>query len=198
MFVASPGRDWRSPMIDDVKKDAAHRMQGAVEALQRELSGVRTGRATPALIERLHVDYYGASTPLNQLAGISAPDSRTLMIQPWDRGSMGAIEKAILKSELGLTPNNDGSVIRLSIPPLTEERRKSLVRVSRGMVEEGKVAIRNVRRDAVDHLKKMLKDKEIGEDEERRGLHDIDVLTRQYVDEVDRVGQAKESEILEV
>jgi ribosome recycling factor len=99
-------------MIDDVKKDAEHRMQGAVEALQRELSGIRTGRATPALIERLHVDYYGAATPLNQLAGISAPDSRTLMIQPWDRGSMGAIEKAILKSELGLTPNNDGSVPR--------------------------------------------------------------------------------------
>jgi ribosome recycling factor len=185
-------------MIDDVKKDAEHRMQGAVEALQRELSGIRTGRATPALIERLHVDYYGASTPLNQLAGISAPDSRTLMIQPWDRGSMGAIEKAILKSELGLTPNNDGSVIRLSIPPLTEERRKSLVRVSRGMVEDGKVAVRNVRRDAVEQLKKMLKDREIGEDDERRGLHDVDSLTRQYVDEIDRVGHAKESEILEV
>ena len=185
-------------MIDDVKKDAAHRMQSALDALQRELSGIRTGRATPALLERLHVDYYGASTPLNQLAGVSAPDARTLVIQPWDRGSAAAIEKAILKSELGLTPNNDGQLIRLSIPPLTEERRKSLVKVSRGMVEDGKVAIRNVRRDAVDHLKKMLKDKEIGEDDERRALHDIDSLSKQYVDEADRIGHAKEAEILDV
>jgi ribosome recycling factor len=185
-------------MINEVKQDAEHRMQGAIEALQRELTGIRTGRAAPALVERLHVDYYGASTPLNQLAGVSAPDARTLMIQPWDRGSIGAIEKAILKSELGLTPNSDGQVIRLSIPQLTEERRKTLVKVSRQKVEEGKVAIRNVRRDAVDHLKALMKDKSIGEDDERRAQDDVEKLTKRFTEEADRMGQLKEAEILEV
>jgi len=181
-------------MINDIKQDAEHRMQGAIDALQRELSGLRTGRAAPALVERIQVDYYGTSTPLNQLAGVSAPEARTLVIQPWDRGSIGAI----LKSDLGLTPNSDGQVVRLNIPQLTEERRKALVKVARQKVEEGKVAIRNVRRDAVDHLKALMKDKSIGEDDERRAQDDIEKVTRQYVDEADRLGQQKEAEILEV
>lgn len=185
-------------MIDDIRQDADHRMQSAIEALQRELSGIRTGRASPALVERLHVDYYGASTPLNQLAGVSAPEARLLVIQPWDRGSMSAIEKAILRSELGLTPNNDGQVIRLSIPPLTEERRKSLVKLVKNKVEDGKVAVRNVRRDAVDGVKDLTREHLIGEDDERRGLHEIDALSKRYVDEADRLGQLKEAEVLEV
>lgn len=185
-------------MIEDIRTDAEHRMQSAIDALHRDLNGLRTGRASPALVERLHVDYYGASTPLNQLAGISAPESRTIVIQPWDRGSMGAIEKAILKSDLGLNPNNDGQVIRLNIPALTEDRRKALVKVARGSVEDGKVAIRNVRRDAVDQLKKLLKDREIGEDDERRGVHEIDALTKRYTEDAERIGQGKEAEILEV
>src|SRR4051812_38719289 len=173
-------------MIDEVKQDAEHRMQGALEALQRELSGIRTGRAAPALLERLHVDYYGASTPLNQLAGVSAPEARLLVVQPWDRSSIGAIEKAILKSELGLTPNSDGQVIRLAVPPLTEERRKALVKLVRTKVEEGKVAVRNVRRDAVEHIKLLAKEREIGEDDERRAMHDIDAMTKQFTDEAER------------
>ncbi|RIK42147.1 MAG: ribosome recycling factor [Chloroflexi bacterium] len=185
-------------MIDDIKQDADHRMHGAIEALKRELSGIRTGRAAPALVERLVVDYYGAATPLNQLAGVSAPESRLLVIQPWDRSSMSAIEKAILRSELGLTPNNDGHVIRLSIPPLTEERRKSLVRLVRAKVEEGKVAVRNVRRDAVDNIKELTREHLIGEDDERRGLHEIEALAKRYVDEAERLGQVKEAEVLEV
>jgi ribosome recycling factor len=185
-------------VIDDIRQDADHRMHSALEALQRELSGIRTGRASPALVERLHVDYYGSSTPLNQLAGVSAPESRLLVIQPWDRGSMPAIEKAILRSELGLTPNNDGQVIRLSIPPLTEERRKSLVKVVKTKVEEGKVAVRNVRRDAVDSIRELTREHLIGEDDEHRGLHEIDALTKRYVDDADRLGQLKEAEVLEV
>jgi ribosome recycling factor len=185
-------------MINEIKQDAEHRMASAIEALQRELSGLRTGRAAPALVERIHVDYYGASTPLNQLAGVSAPEARLLVIQPWDRASIGAIEKAILKSDLGLTPNSDGQVIRLSIPQLTEERRKALVKVSKQKVEEGKVAIRNVRRDAVDHLKALMKDKSIGEDDERRAQDDIEKITRQFIDEADRLGHQKEAEIIEV
>jgi ribosome recycling factor len=185
-------------VIDDIKQDAEHRMQSALDALQRDLTGIRTGRASPALVERLAVDYYGASTPLNQLASISAPEPRMLVIQPWDRGSVGAIEKAILKSELGLTPNSDGQLIRLNIPQLTEDRRKSLVKVTKTKVEEGKVAIRNVRRDAVEQVKELLKEKMIGEDDERRAHHEIDALTKRYTEEADRIGHIKEAEILEV
>ncbi|MCO5176404.1 MAG: ribosome recycling factor [Thermomicrobiales bacterium] len=185
-------------MIPEIKADAEHRMVGAIDALHRELSGIRTGRAAPALVERLMVDYYGTPTPLNQIAGVSAPEARMLVIQPWDRGAMGDIERAIQKSDLGLTPNNDGAVIRLNIPSLTEERRKSLVKVVRGKVEESKIAIRNVRRDAVDSLKSLLKDKEIGEDDERRAATDIDQLTKRFTDDADQIGQAKEAEVLEV
>lgn len=185
-------------MIPEIKTDAEHRMTGAIDSLHRELNGIRTGRAAPALVERLMVDYYGTPTPLNQIAGISAPEARMLVIQPWDRGAISAIERAIQKSDLGLTPNNDGAVIRLNIPNLTEERRKSLVKVVRSKVEECKVAIRNVRRDAVDSLKTLLKEKEIGEDDERRAAADIDQLTKRFTDDADQIGQAKEAEVLEV
>lgn len=185
-------------MIDDVKRDAEQRMQASVEALMRDLSSIRTGRASPSLVERLMVDYYGTATPLNQLAGVSAPEARLLVIQPWDKGALSAIERAIQMSELGLTPNNDGSVIRLSIPQLTEERRKDLVRLVRSKVEDGKVSIRNVRRDAMDSTKELLKEKMIGEDDERRAETEIQELTNRFIEEADALGQSKEAEVLEV
>jgi ribosome recycling factor len=143
-------------MIKDVMDDAEVRMGKAIDALRRDLATIRTGRASPSLVERLPVEYYGSPTPLNQLAGISVPEPRMLVIQPWDRGSMPAIEKAIRKSELGLNPTNDGQVVRIAIPALTEERRKQLVKLVHGHVEEGKVALRNIRRDAVTHVKELL------------------------------------------
>lgn len=185
-------------MIKDVMDDAEVRMGKAIDALQRDLGTIRTGRASPSLVERLTVDYYGSSTPLNQLAGISVPEPRLLVIQPWDRGSMPAIEKAILKSELGLNPSNDGQVIRIAIPSLTEERRKQLVKLVHGHVEEGKVALRNIRRDAVTHVKELLNEKLIGEDDERRAEQQVDELTKRFVAEADKVGKAKEQEVLEV
>src|SRR5918998_6378444 len=143
-------------MIADILKDAESRMKKAMEALQRDLDTIRTGRASPTLVDRLTVEYYGTPTPLNQLAGISVPEPRLLVIQPWDRGTIGAIEKAIQRSDLGLNPNNDGQVVRIAIPPLTEERRKQLVKLVHGHVEEGKVALRNIRRDAMTHVKELL------------------------------------------
>jgi ribosome recycling factor len=184
-------------MIDDVLADAESRMGKAIDALRRDLGSIRTGRASPSLVDRLVVDYYGSSTPLNQLAGISVPESRLLVIQPWDRGAMQAIEKAIMKSELGLNPSNDGQVIRIAIPPLTEDRRKQLVKLVHGHVEEGKVALRNVRRDAMAHVKELLNEKLIGEDDERRAEHQVDDLTKRFVTEADRVGKSKEQEVLE-
>jgi ribosome recycling factor len=184
-------------MINDVMTDAETRMGKAIESLKRDLGSIRTGRASPSLVERLTVDYYGSSTPLNQLAGISVPESRLLVIQPWDRGSMSAIEKAIMKSELGLNPTNDGQVIRISIPALTEERRKQLVKLVHGHVEEGKVALRNIRRDAVAQVKELMSEKLIGEDDERRAEQQVDDLTKRFVSEADRVGKAKEQEVLE-
>ena len=185
-------------MIKDVMDDAEVRMGKAIDALRRDLATIRTGRASPSLVERLPVDYYGSSTPLNQLAGISVPEPRMLVIQPWDRGSMAAIEKAIRKSELGLNPTNDGQVVRIAIPPLTEERRKQLVKLVHGHVEEGKVALRNIRRDAMAHVKELLAEKLIGEDDERRAEQQVDELTKRYVNDADRVGKAKEQEVLEV
>jgi ribosome recycling factor len=185
-------------MIKDVMDDAEVRMGKAIEALRRDLATIRTGRASPSLVERLPVDYYGSSTPLNQLAGISVPEPRLLVIQPWDRGSMAAIEKAIRKSELGLNPTNDGQVVRIAIPPLTEERRKQLVKLVHGHVEEGKVALRNIRRDAVTHIKELLTEKLIGEDDERRAEQQVDELTKRYVSDAERVGKAKEQEVLEI
>jgi ribosome recycling factor len=185
-------------MIKDVMDDAESRMGKAIDALRRDLGSIRTGRASPSLVERLPVDYYGSATPLNQLAGISVPEPRLLVIQPWDRGSMTAIEKAIMKSELGLNPSNDGQVIRIAIPALTEERRKQLVKLVHGHVEEGKVALRNIRRDAMAHVKELMNDKEIGEDDERRAEQQVDELTRRFVSEADHVGKTKEQEVMEV
>jgi ribosome recycling factor len=185
-------------MIKDVMDDAEVRMGKAIDALRRDLATIRTGRASPSLVERLPVDYYGSSTPLNQLAGISVPEPRMLVIQPWDRGSMAAIEKAIRQSELGLNPNNDGQVVRIAIPPLTDERRKQLVKLVHGHVEEGKIALRNIRRDAMTHVKQLLAEKLIGEDDERRAEQQVDELTKRYVSDAERVGKTKEQEVLEV
>jgi len=150
------------------------------------------------LIERLEIDYYGTPTPLNQVAGISAPEPRLLVVQPWDRSAMAAIEKAIRSSELGLNPTNDGQVIRIAIPPLTEERRKALVRVVRQKVEESRVAIRNIRRDALAQVKELLQEKLIGEDDERRAEQQVQELTNRYINEADKIGKNKEAEVLEV
>ncbi len=185
-------------MIADTLSDAQVRMEKAMDALRHNLATIRTGRASPALLDRVQAEYYGAMTPLNQLAGISAPEPRLLVIQPWDRGSIGPIERAIQKSDLGLVPNNDGQVIRISIPTLTEERRKQLVKVVHQTVEEGKVAVRNIRRDAMHQTREMRSKKEISEDDERRAEHELDALTKKFTDEADRIGKAKEQEVLEV
>lgn len=184
--------------VADVTKDTETRMGKALDALHHHLNTVRTGRATPALVEDVKVDYYGTTMPLNQLAGISAPESRLVVIQPWDKGAMGPIEKSIIASDLGLMPNNDGQVIRLNIPPLTEERRKQMVKVVHGHVEDAKVAIRNIRRDAMTTLKTMTGNKEISEDDERRAHEQLEMLTKRFVDEADQIGNAKEHEVLEV
>jgi ribosome recycling factor len=185
-------------MIDDWLKDAEARMEKSIEALHKELAGIRTGRATPALVDRLHVDYYGAPTPLQSLANITAPEARLLVIQPYDRGAMGAIEKAIQKSELGLNPANDGTLIRIPIPPLTEERRKEFVKVVKQKAEAARVAIRNIRRDEVEHIRKMEKDGEVGSDDVDRGLQQIQKITDRFVGRVDETAHRKEQEILEV
>jgi ribosome recycling factor len=185
-------------MIDDALRDAEHRMQSAVTALDRDLNTVRTGRARPALVEAVKVDYYGTLTPLNQMATINAPEPRLLTIQPWDKSQLGAIEKAIQKSDLGLNPANDGNIIRLAVPALTEDRRKELVKVVHKKIEEGRVSVRNVRRDCLDHLRKAQHDKEISDDEERRAQDRLQKLTDRYVGEIDKHGQAKEQELLEV
>ncbi len=185
-------------MAEDLFADAEHRMQGAIEALQRELNTIRTGRASPTLVERLPVDYYGNPTPLQNIAAIHATDARTLTIQPWDRKALNDIEKAIQKSDLGLNPNNDGQVIRINIPPLTEDRRKELVKVVHKKADDAKVAVRNIRRDAHDHLRDQEKKKELTADDLKRGTDRLQKLTDKYVAEVDKAGQAKEQEILSV
>jgi ribosome recycling factor len=182
----------------EILTSADHKMARAVEAMERDLQGVRTGRASTALVERILVEYYGTPTSLNQLAGISVPEPHQIVIQPWDRSVLGAIEKAILKSDIGLTPNVDGTVVRLNIPPLTEERRKDLVRVVHKRMEEARVEIRNLRRDAMDHLKRLEREGEVGADEVHRLLDQLQRTTDAHVAEVDRVGGAKEQEILEV
>jgi len=185
-------------MSDEVLSAAEQRMARAVEAMQRDFQGIRTGRASTSLVERIHVDYYGTETPLNQLAGISVPESHQIVIQPWDRGVLGAIEKAITRSDIGLTPNVDGTVVRLNIPPLTEERRKELVRVVHKRMEEARVEIRNLRRDATDAIKKEDRDGDLGADEAHRQLEAVQRTTDRFVGEVDRLGQVKEQEVLEV
>jgi ribosome recycling factor len=185
-------------MIDDVLADAKTRMGKAVEALRKELTTIRTGRAHPGLVEHLRVDYYGAPTPLNQLATISVPEPRLLVIQPWDRQSLGAIEKAIHKADLGLNPANDGIVIRLAIPQLTEERRKELAKVVHKKVEEGRVSVRNVRRDCHDELRRLQKEKQISEDAQFRAQEDLQKMTDGFIEDIERVGAEKEAELLAV
>ncbi|AZN40885.1 ribosome recycling factor [Paenibacillus albus] len=184
-------------MPQSIKKSAEERMDKAISALKRDLSTLRAGRATPALLDRVQVEYYGAMTPVNQLANVNTPDSRTILIQPWDKTSLSAIEKAIMKSDLGLTPSNDGSTIRLVIPMLTEERRTELVKFTKKFGEEAKVAIRNIRRDANDDIKKLEKS-DISEDESRRHQDDIQKTTDKFIAEVERVLSAKEKDIMEV
>ena len=185
-------------MSAEIVTSADHKMARAVEVMERDFQGIRTGRASTNLVERLHVDYYGTQTPLNQLAGISVPEAHQIVIQPWDRSVLGAIEKAILKSDIGLTPNVDGTVVRLNIPPLTEERRRDLVKVVHRRMEEARVEIRNLRRDAADHLKKLERAGEVGTDEVHRLLETIQKTTDRHIADVDRVGAAKEQEVLEV
>jgi ribosome recycling factor len=177
---------------------ADQKMARAVEALDRDLQAIRTGRASTGLVERIQIDYYGTQTPLNQLAGISVPEPHQIVIQPWDRSALGAIERAIIKSDIGLTPNVDGTVVRLNIPMLTEERRHDLVRQVHKRMEEARVEVRNHRRDAADHLKKLQKDGEVGVDDERRLLDTLQKTTDRHIAEVERVGAAKEQEVLEV
>ena len=174
------------------------RMQKSVEALQRELSSIRTGRASPALIENLMIDYYGVPTPLNQLAGISAPEARVLMVQPWDKQSLKDVEKGILKSDLGLMPNNDGNVIRINIPTLTEERRRDLVKVVGRKLEDSHVAVRNIRRDSLGQLKSLEKNKEISQDEHHRTQEQLQRLTDSYIGRMDIMREQKDAEVMEV
>lgn len=185
-------------MPDAQLKDAEHRMTGAIEALQHELGTVRTGRASGGLVENIKVDYYGTPTPMNQLANISVPDARLIVIQPYDRTVIATVEKAILKSDIGLTPNNDGTVIRLQIPPLTEERRKELAKHVRARVEDARVAVRNVRRDVHDQIRKMEHDHEISQDDLHRAENELQKITDDHIQLVDQVGEEKEQELLTV
>jgi ribosome recycling factor len=185
-------------MIKDALKDAEHRMQGAVRALEEDLAGIRTGRATPALVERLEVEYYGSPTPLMQLASISVPEPRQLLIKPFDPSTLRAIERAIMTSDLGINPNNDGKNIRLILPPLTEERRRELVKVVHHRVEEARVAIRNVRRDVKRDLKEFEEEKLISEDERKRAEDQLDDLTKEYIEKAEALGERKEKEVMEV
>ena len=185
-------------MIDSTLRNIEGKMQTSIEALKRELSSIRTGRATPALVDHIKVDYAGVPTSLNQIAGISAPEARLIVIQPWDRGSIRNIEKAILQSDLGLNPTSDGNVIRLNIPPLTEERRQELGRVVRKKVEERRIVIRNLRREAMDGLKGLEKNKEISQDEHKRSLNQLQKITDGFITNAEQIGQDKEAELMEV
>ena len=185
-------------MQEALVKDVEARMQAATDLLAREFSGVRTGRANTALLDAVRVEAYGAQTPINQMASLSVPDPKTLVIQPWDTSQIPAIEKAILKSDLGLTPSNDGKVIRLSMPTLTEERRKQLAKTVGKLAEEARVAIRNIRRDANERLKALAKDKKVSQDEERRGHDQIQKITDKFIAKVDELTKKKEQEILAI
>lgn len=185
-------------MLKEVYREAEARMKGAIQALEEDLAGIRTGRAHPALVERLAVEYYGVPTPLVQLASISVPEPRSLLIRPFDATSLRAIERGIQASDLGLTPNNDGKAIRLNLPPLTEERRRELVKLVHHRVEEARVAARNVRRDSIRDLREFEQEKMISEDERKRGEDELQKLTDRFVEEINKIGEHKEKEILEV
>jgi ribosome recycling factor len=185
-------------MIDELLADAEERMQKSVEATRGELATVRTGRASPHLLDRLSVDYYGAATPLKQLAQVAATDARMLTVTPYDKSSISAIEKAVMESDLGLTPSNDGNVIRLQIPELTEERRRELVKVVHGVAEQGRVAVRNIRRDVMHDLRELKKEGEAGSDEEHHGETELQKRTDAAIKEIDDLLKGKEEEILEV
>ena len=185
-------------MIVDVLKHAEEKMQTSVKAFRNDLATIRTGHATPGLIEHVKVEYAGVPTPLNQLASISAPEARLLVVHPWDRSSVMSIEKAILKSDLGLNPTNDGNVIRISIPPLNEERRQELIKVVRKRVEERRVVVRNFRHEAMGELRKLEKDKEISQDDHKRAQEQLQNITDRMIAEIDKIGQDKEAELMEV
>ncbi|KTC93059.1 MULTISPECIES: ribosome recycling factor [Legionella] len=185
-------------MINDIKQDAEKRMKKAVESLRNDLTKVRTGRANVGLLDHVIVDYYGTPTPINQVANISSSDARTLLVTPWEKSMAAAIEKAILTSDLGLNPATTGNAIRVPMPPLTEERRKELIKVVRGEGEQSRVAIRNIRRDANSHLKDLVKDKSISEDDERRAGEVIQKITDKYIADVDVALQEKEKDLMEI
>ena len=185
-------------MIDEFLADAKDRMQKSVESTRGELATVRTGRASPHLLDRLNIDYYGVPTPLKQLAQVAATDARMLTVTPYDKSSINTIEKAVMESDLGLTPSNDGNVIRLQIPELTEERRKELVKVVHGVAEQGRVAVRNVRRDVMQDLRELKKEGEAGSDEEHHGESDLQKATDASIGEIDSLLKGKEEEIMEV
>ncbi|MBO9308829.1 MAG: ribosome recycling factor [Chloroflexi bacterium] len=185
-------------MINDVLKDAEGRMKSAIAALENDLRGIRTGRASPALVEKLQVEYYGTPTPLYQMANISAPEASLIVIKPFDKNTIKDIEKAIRASELGLNPSNDGTIIRLSLPPLTTERRKELVKFVQHRLEEARVAVRNVRRHAIEELREYEKESLISEDESRSGQESVQKLTDRYIGQIDEIGKRKEQEIMAV
>lgn len=185
-------------MLKEVFSSHEERMKKSIEALKRDYAALRAGRATPALLDRVMIEYYGAPTPINQVANVSVPEPRMITIQPWDKGMLSDIEKAIMKSDLGLNPNSDGAMIRLSIPQLTQERRTELAKTIHKKAEEAKVAVRNIRRDANDAIKKLEKDKEINEDENKKAQDDMQKLIDRYIKEIDNVMAAKEKEIMEV
>jgi ribosome recycling factor len=185
-------------MIDEIKEDARTRMGKSIEAFKHELSKIRTGRAHPSLLDHIKVDYYGSDVPLAQAANVSVEDSRTLLVTPWEKSMVQVIEKAIMTSDLGLNPNTAGTAIRIPMPPLTEERRKDLVRIVRSEAEGARVAVRNIRRDANNDFKELLKEKEISEDEEHRAQDDIQKLTDHFVEEADKLLAVKEAELMEI
>lgn len=185
-------------MIEDIKKDARARMKRAVEKLNQDFHKIRTGRAHTSLLDHITVSYYGQTTPLQQVASVAVSDSRTLMVTPWEKSMIAPVEKAIMESDLGLMPNSSGATIRIPLPPLTEERRKDLIRVVRGEAEQARVAIRNVRRDANSDIKELLKEKDISEDEQKRAEDDIQKITDEQVASVDRLLEAKEKELMEI
>ena len=185
-------------MIEDVKKDAASRMSKSVDNLKQDFHKIRTGRAHTSLLDHITVPYYGVETPLNQVANVAVSDARTLAVTPWEKSMISVVEKAIMESDLGLTPNSAGTVIRIPLPPLTEERRKDLIKIVRNEAEQARVAIRNIRRDANSDIKALMKEKEVTEDEEKRGEDEIQKLTDKYVGQVDSLLADKEKELMEI